>query len=146
MWQWFLKSAPIMLMHDKVWELLVYDIWEKFLYLPFFSPLFWFPLSYSGHQSFRLWTIWKISVLKDAVGRQGIGSWRKINPSGWIMWVGIGNLLTWKKQVGQCLEIVWRCINTDWQKRVVKKLSYDNQKGISQILLRHLSSPEQRKV
>lgn len=85
MWQWFLKSAPIMLMHDKVWELLVYDIWEKFLYLPFFSPLFWFPLSYSGHQSFRLWTIWKISVLKNAVGRQGIGSWRKIqNKSQWL--------------------------------------------------------------
>lgn len=86
---------------------------------------------------------WKMLL----VGRESVVEEKcKINPSGWIMWVGIGNLLTWKKQVGQCLEIVWRYINTDWQKRVVKKLSYDNQKGISQILLRHLSSPEQRKV
>lgn len=125
--------------HAKVWELLVCELWGKFLHIHFWPcNSFYFPLSYLGHQSFQLWTIRNILVLEDAIDGQGINSWRKMQTKSQclIMCVAISNLLIRKKQVGQCLEIVWRCINTDWQKRVVINLSYDNQKGILQILLR----------
>lgn len=92
-WKWFqflcdsgAQAVPGMLTHDRVWELLLYGIWGKFLDIPFWpSYSFCLPLSHVGPWSSQLWPIWKIWVLDDAVGGQRIDRWGEMqNKQQWL--------------------------------------------------------------